>query len=197
MSPSSAVLPSLLLSLLSLPSSSSDSSSSSSSSSAPSLFRVEGKVYPPDQRPRAWFSDTRIVVDGGRKVGFLKEDNTFVVSGLPSGSYLVEVVNPDYFYEPVRVDVNSKGKIRARKVNNVQPTQVTQVSYPLKLKSLGRHHYFQKREEWKVGKEKSRARTHPTNNAFVEHTNRCRKKRVSCAFQLYRLPFCTPPLLVG
>ena len=37
-----------------------------------SLFKVEGKVYPPDIRPRDWFSDTRIVVDGGRKVGFLK-----------------------------------------------------------------------------------------------------------------------------
>ncbi len=73
-----------------------------------------------------------------------------MVSGLPSGSYLVEVINPDYFYEPVRIDINSKGKIRARKVNNVQPTQVSQVSYPLKLKSLGKHRYFHKREEWKI-----------------------------------------------
>ncbi len=73
-----------------------------------------------------------------------------MVNGLPTGSYLIEVVNPDYYYEPVRIDINSKGKIRARKVNNVQPTQVTQVAYPLKLKSLGRNSYFQKREEWKV-----------------------------------------------
>ena len=46
------------------------------------------------------------------------------MSGLPTGSYVVEVVNADYYYEPVRVDINSKGKMRARKVNNVQPTQV-------------------------------------------------------------------------
>ncbi len=69
-----------------------------------------------------------MLVDGGRKVGFLREDNTFSVSGLPSGLYLVEVANPDHFYEQVRIDINSKGKIRARKVNNVQPTQVTQVN---------------------------------------------------------------------
>lgn len=50
-----------------------------------------------------------------------------MVHGLKSGSYLVEVVNPDYYFEPVRVDINSKGKIRARKTNNVQPTQVTTV----------------------------------------------------------------------
>merc|ERR1712154_589434 len=49
-----------------------------------------------------------------------------------------------------RVDINTKGKIRARKVNNVQPTQVNQVPYPLRLKTLGKFRYFQKREEWKV-----------------------------------------------
>lgn len=59
------------------------------------------------------------------QIGYLREDNTFVVHGVPSGSYLVEVVNPDHFYEPIRVDINSKGKIRARKVNNVQPSQVS------------------------------------------------------------------------
>ncbi len=51
---------------------SSASSSDADSSSLPTLFKVEGKVFPPDQRPREWFSDTRIVVDGGKKVGFLK-----------------------------------------------------------------------------------------------------------------------------
>merc|ERR1711934_316757 len=77
-------------------------------------------------------------------------DGTFGVSGLPTGSYVVEVVNADYYYEPVRIDINSKGKMRARKVNNVQPTQVTQVPYPLKMKTMGRYSYFHKREEWKI-----------------------------------------------
>ena len=63
---------------------------------------------------------------------FFQDDNTFTVRGLQPGSYLVEVVNADFFYEPVRVDITSKGKIRARKVNNVQPTQVNQVLAPSK-----------------------------------------------------------------
>ena len=49
--------------------------------------------------------------------------------GLSSGSYLVEVVNPDYMYEPIRVDINSKGKHRARRNNLVQPSQVVWISY--------------------------------------------------------------------
>ncbi len=64
-----SVLPGVALALLMLASS---SLSEVEVASAPPLFRVEGKVYPPDQRPRDWFSDTRVVVDGGRKVGFLK-----------------------------------------------------------------------------------------------------------------------------
>ena len=79
-----------------------------------------------------------------------QEDNSFSISGLASGSYLLEVHNPDYYYEPVRIDINSKGKVRARKVNNVQPSQVNQLQYPLRLKTQGRYKYFQAREEWKV-----------------------------------------------
>jgi hypothetical protein len=122
----------------------------SSTPSSPSLYTINGKVYPPEQLPSDWYWKTHVVIDGGKKMGFVKDDNTFAINGLLSGSYLLEVVNPDFFYEPIRVDINSKGKVRARKVNNVQPTQVTQVPYPLKLKSLGKVRYFQKREEWKI-----------------------------------------------
>jgi len=114
------------------------------------FHQIEGKVTPPEPKPTDWYWATRILIDGGKKLAFLKEDNTFVVNGLQSGSYLVEISNPDYVYEPTRVDINTKGKIRARKVNNVQPTQVNQVPYPLRFKTLGKFRYFQKREEWKI-----------------------------------------------
>jgi hypothetical protein len=113
-------------------------------------YVIQGKLTPPDVSSLSWLSDTTVIVDGGRRRVFLKEDNSFVIQGLNSGSYLVEVVNPDYMYEPVRVDINSKGKHRARKNNLVQPSQVTQLPYPLRLKPLGKFRYFQKREEWKV-----------------------------------------------
>ena len=73
-----------------------------------------------------------------------------MVTNLPSGSYLVEVTNPDYFYEPVRVDVNSKGKVRARKVNYIQTSAVTQLPYPLRFKPKSPYRYFQVRETWRV-----------------------------------------------
>ena len=115
-----------------------------------SSFQIEGKVTPPDPKPKDWYWSTRIYIDGGRRMAYIKEDNTFSITGLQSGSYLLEVSNPDFYYEPVRVDINSKGKVRARMVNNVQPTQVNQLPYPLRLKTPGRFKYFEKREEWKV-----------------------------------------------
>jgi hypothetical protein len=81
---------------------------------------------------------------------FLREDGTFTINNVPSGSYIVEVANPNYAYEPVRVEINSKGKYRARKVNYIQTSQVLQVPYPLKMKPLHRFRYFQVREQWRV-----------------------------------------------
>jgi len=146
---------SLLLLLLSAIFASSAAVEADDESASPRLYTINGKVQPPAVHNSVpadsdWFWRTKVVVDGGKRSGFLREDGTFAVSGLPTGSYVIEVVNSDYYYEPVRVDINSKGKMRARKLNNVQPTQVTQVPYPLKMKTMGRYSYFHKREEWKI-----------------------------------------------
>uniref|UniRef100_A0A2M4AKI0 Putative actin binding protein n=1 Tax=Anopheles triannulatus TaxID=58253 RepID=A0A2M4AKI0_9DIPT len=116
-------------------------------------YAIEGKVYPPELYGDAdltWQLDTQISINGGEYKGFLREDGTFVISSVPSGSYVVEIINPDYYYEPVRVEINPKGKFRARKLNYVQPAQVLQMPYPLKLKALTRFRYFQQREQWKI-----------------------------------------------
>lgn len=113
---------------------------------------IEGKVYPMDPPfiQSNWQAHTKIHVNGGEYLGFVKEDGSFVVHNIPSGSYIVEVLNPDYTYEAVRVEINSKGKFRARKVNHIQISQVIQVPYPLKLKPLGKTKYFQIREQWRI-----------------------------------------------
>lgn len=115
-------------------------------------YTIEGKVFPPDvtSMNNQWPKTSVVTINGGEFKGFLKEDGTFIVSNVPSGSYVLEVLNPDYIYEPVRVEINPKGKFRARKVNYVIPSQVLQVPYPLKLKALSKFRYFQQREQWKI-----------------------------------------------
>ncbi|CAD7014678.1 ER membrane protein complex subunit 7 homolog [Ceratitis capitata] len=113
------------------------------------LFTIEGKVFSPESQMKVQ-SETSLSINSGEYKGFLRDDGTFIISNVPSGSYVLEVHNPDYYYEPIRVEINPKGKFRARKVNYVQPSQIVQVPYPLKMKAFTRFKYFQTREQWKI-----------------------------------------------
>lgn len=119
--------------------------------SANGRYAIEGRVFPPDEQDSTnWQVDTRIHVNGGEYIGFIKDDGSFTIYNIPTGSYVVEILHPDYMYEPVRVEINSKGKYRARKVNYVQTSQVIQVPYPLRMKPVGKLRYFQIREQWRL-----------------------------------------------
>lgn len=111
---------------------------------------IEGKVIPPDVATPEWLTSTKIIVNGGEYLGFLRGDGSFSVRNLSPGSYVVEVVNPDYMYDPVRVDINSKGKFRARRVNYIQTNLIQTLAYPLKLRTKGQFQYFQVRETWRI-----------------------------------------------
>lgn len=69
-----------------------------------SLYQIEGKVYGPEMQLKNildWQRNTVVTINNGEYSGFLKEDGTFVISAIPTGSYVVEIVNPDYYYESV------------------------------------------------------------------------------------------------
>jgi len=121
------------------------------SSSGSSRVVIEGKVIPPMKKVTPeWLVQTQIFLNGGEHVGLLKEDGTFTIAGVSAGSYTVDIIHPQFAYESARVDVTSKGKIRARKVNNLQPSQVSHLPYPLRLNPMGIHRYFQIREQWRI-----------------------------------------------
>ncbi|KAI8761588.1 ER membrane protein complex subunit 7 [Biomphalaria glabrata] len=112
-------------------------------------FKIEGKVFVAS-KDKEWTYNSRVVVDGGEYLGFVRTDGSFVVHGVPSGSYIVEVINPNYLFEAIRVDITSKGKMRARRVNFLQPSNVKTVNYPLEFRERGQPNYFQKREQWRL-----------------------------------------------
>ena len=98
-----------------------------------------------------WTSQTRILVNGGEYIGFLKSDGSFIVNDVPSGSYIVQVASPNHLFEPVRVDINAeRAKIRARKVNFLQNSAVVSQPYPLKFKVKEQAKFFEKRESWQI-----------------------------------------------
>lgn len=111
-------------------------------------FKIEGRAIVPGMRPQDWINTARVLVEGEEHIGFLRIDGSFAVNDVPSGSYVVEVVSPVYRFEPVRVDITSKGKMRARAVNYIKTSEVIRLPYPLQMRSSGPHLYFVKRETW-------------------------------------------------
>uniref|UniRef100_A0A8D8QUJ5 ER membrane protein complex subunit 7 n=1 Tax=Cacopsylla melanoneura TaxID=428564 RepID=A0A8D8QUJ5_9HEMI len=110
---------------------------------------IEGRVLAPTNDP-SWIGSTQVYIRGGQYIGFLRDDGSFTIKNVPTGSYVLEVVNPDFMFDPIRVEINSKGKFRARKVDYIQLSKITQLPYPLKLKTVGKIKYFQTREQWRA-----------------------------------------------
>ena len=81
---------------------------------------------------------------------YFRSDGSFSVNGLPSGTYVVEVINPTYIFEASRVDITTKGRYRARRVNYLQPSLVKTMHYPLEFRERRKASYFQQREQWKI-----------------------------------------------
>ncbi|CAD5205965.1 unnamed protein product [Bursaphelenchus okinawaensis] len=100
--------------------------------------------------PKNWKARSRVLLDYGKYIGFIRDDGYFVVEGVPTGSYIVEVTNVDYIFEPIRVDITSKGNVRARKLNVLQPNSVSTLPYPLRLQARQPTKYFRQREQWRA-----------------------------------------------
>lgn len=94
--------------------------------------------------------DTNIVLNYGLYFGYPKSDGSFEIDNVPPESYVVEVNHPTYIYEPLRVDIGKTGKCRARKVNNLKPSENQAVEYPLVFRPRSIHNYFIPRETWRL-----------------------------------------------
>ncbi|XP_072546607.1 endoplasmic reticulum membrane protein complex subunit 7-like [Salminus brasiliensis] len=111
-------------------------------------FQIEGRAAVYGVRPEDWAPSSVVLVDGEQHVGFIRLDGSFTVNDVPSGSYVVHIASPAYKFEPVRVDITSKGKMRARRVNYIKTSEVVQLPYPLQMRCTGLHSYFIERETW-------------------------------------------------
>ncbi|XP_022208146.2 ER membrane protein complex subunit 7 homolog [Drosophila obscura] len=116
------------------------------------LYTIEGYILPPNRNlglTNRWLADITLAINGGEYKGFVRIDGRFRISGVPYGSYVVEVYHPDIYFRPVRVEINAKGKYRARAVSYVMPGAISQIAYPLRLPPVKRRKFFTEREQWR------------------------------------------------
>ena len=111
-------------------------------------YKVEGRIVVPDKKE---LNKVRVVLDDGAYIGFVKPDGRFTIFNVPSkGSYITQVLSPTYVFEPVRVEITSKGQIRARKLSHLKPSAVSLLHYPLEMRAIGTPKYFQQREKFSI-----------------------------------------------
>ncbi|CAB3403546.1 unnamed protein product [Caenorhabditis bovis] len=112
---------------------------------------VEGQLVLPGYRNcREWSTGARIILSPNQIIGFVREDCSFRVDNVPNGSFIVQVENTGLVFEPLRVDITARGKMRARRLSLLQPSVVALEDYPLKMTSRSPTRYFRKREEWRI-----------------------------------------------
>ena len=42
-------------------------------------FHIEGKITPPETKPKDWYWTTRILLDGGKRLAYLKVNINFLI----------------------------------------------------------------------------------------------------------------------
>lgn len=127
------------------------SSESVTSDSVPRKQTIEGSIQITGGSSNDWIASSKVVVDGGKYYGFVKSNGEFEIHNIPPGSYFIEVLSPNFVFEPARVDISSKsGKIRARKVNFLKLSSVEHLPYPLRFKAEKQAAFFEKRESWSI-----------------------------------------------
>lgn len=133
--------------------------SSSADEDAPQRFTLHGRVLVPQEAEadRAKFlTSTRVVLDGGSYVGFLKSDGTFSISDLPSASYMLEVYSTHFMFAPLRVDLSKKftGSVRVSKADLVQGVSTVRIPYDQKLglvmQAIGPIQHFEQLPGWSI-----------------------------------------------
>ena len=120
------------------------------------LYQIKGELVfssiPTGLDLKELFQNTQVTV--GSRYGFLRSDGSFVVSNLPSGSFILEVNCPKFEFPLVRIDINPKNDhIRARRLDLVKPNHVSQDSslvYPLILTPERTKDYFEQKQPWNL-----------------------------------------------
>ncbi|KAL7669818.1 hypothetical protein ACOME3_004764 [Neoechinorhynchus agilis] len=84
----------------------------------PALFSIEGSVLPcpnADVLLNAWIS-----IDDNHRIAHFDRNGRFVATRVSHGSHIVRLMHPDVHFQPIRVDISTRGKYRVRRANILQ-----------------------------------------------------------------------------
>ncbi|XP_068642409.1 ER membrane protein complex subunit 7 homolog [Aristolochia californica] len=91
-------------------------------------------------------TNTKIILNGGERVTFIRPDGYFSFHNVPAGTHLIEVAAIGNFFSPVRVDLSARnpGKVQAALTENRHTLS------ELVLEPLREEQYYDKREPFSL-----------------------------------------------
>jgi len=129
----------------------------SGESSSASFGEVHGRISIPAKfqqglKPGGGVSAVKILLNGGEFSGMPTADGYFHLSGVPVGSYLLQVVHPSLRFDPVRIEASSKtGAVKMTAyLADFMHGKGAKLKYPLGLAPSEVYGYLEQREEFNV-----------------------------------------------
>merc|ERR1712204_154228 len=124
-----------------------------------SLGQIRGKVSIPQKfqqelPPGEGLGAIKVVIDGGTYSTLPTSDGYFVVTGVPIGPHLLQVLHPRLMFDPVRIeasDAKSGGTLKmAAYMADWEHGRGAKLKYPLGLAPSGTSTFLEKREEFNI-----------------------------------------------
>ena len=106
---------------------------------------LDVKMY---RRPDT-IGDVQILLNGGTYSTFVKQDGSFVIYNVASGTYFMEIIDNIYYYRPILIEVSNQ--VDAYDGIPAQ-TRGKKFEYPLALKPEKAIAFFEVREPFSIGK---------------------------------------------
>ncbi|GBG77607.1 hypothetical protein CBR_g24053 [Chara braunii] len=110
-------------------------------------FNIHGRIWI-EKMPTVKISQVKLVLDGGERVTFLKQEGFFSFLDVPVGIHLLEVVAMGYMFVPVRIDVSPRYEGNTRAMWTDETTHVKEGM--MVLHPLQPIEYYEKREPFSV-----------------------------------------------
>ncbi|KAI0824240.1 hypothetical protein BC628DRAFT_1323366 [Trametes gibbosa] len=94
----------------------------------------------------------KVLLDDGKLRGSVTRDGSFVIPGVPAGTYILSVLAHDHYFEQAHVfEGDSLPEVRPYFPGTpLSPAAPATLSYPVVLSARGRHDYFVPRESFNV-----------------------------------------------
>ncbi|GLB36326.1 putative protein of unknown function (DUF2012) [Lyophyllum shimeji] len=97
---------------------------------------------------------SKVILDNGRMKGSILHDGSFSIPDVPTGTYLLSVVSPDYSFDQLRVDVVDSvpaPEIRPYVAGTpLNPFSTILLPYPITLTPRQKHAYFAPHESFNL-----------------------------------------------